>query len=233
MGGKESSVARPEPRTDAELAFGEIARAFQDRMPILRRVGAEQWPQPWDILRRPIDAPTRGQHVLAERGADEDDNDDTTRETSYTVVMVTDKYVYVRFNDTEDGAFVLCEQWALAQAKAGRHRAEMAREKARRAQLTRTQEAAAAFQAAAEAASPREVVGRDHKNEMVFLETTSIVRSVLRTQIFNGPWTGEAEPTISYWRRHTGNVAEYLPRQTTQYAIRIWAHAIEILDAIP
>ncbi len=64
----ESSIAQPEPRIDAELAFSEVARVFQDRATILQRVAAEQWPQPWGILRRPIDASTRGQHVLAERG---------------------------------------------------------------------------------------------------------------------------------------------------------------------
>jgi hypothetical protein len=58
--GEGSSVAQPEPRSDAELAFSEIARVYQDRATIFQRVGAEQWPQDWDILGRPVDAPTRG-----------------------------------------------------------------------------------------------------------------------------------------------------------------------------
>ena len=75
--------------------------------------------------------------------------------------MVTEKHVYVRLNNTENSSFVPCERWALEEAKEGRRRAETAREKARRAQLTRTQQSAMAFQAAAEAAKPREVIGRD------------------------------------------------------------------------
>jgi hypothetical protein len=112
--------------------------------------------------------------------------------------MVTADHVYVRLNDTEDGIFVPCEQWTLDQAKEGRRLAETAREEARSAQLIRVQQAAAAFQAAAEAASPRVCVGRDRTKELVFMESAGIVRSVLRTQLFNGPWIGQAEPNISY-----------------------------------
>ena len=40
--GEGSSVARPEPRSDSELAFSEIARVYQDRATCFQRVGAEQ-----------------------------------------------------------------------------------------------------------------------------------------------------------------------------------------------
>ncbi len=124
---------------------------------------------------------------MDERDADEEDDVEATQKTSYTVVMVTEKHVYVRLNNTEDSSFVPCERWTLKEAKEGQRRAETARDKARRAELTRTQQAAVAFQAAAEAAKPREVIGRDCTKELVFMESASFARSVLRTQLFNGP----------------------------------------------
>jgi hypothetical protein len=152
-----------------------------------------------DILGRPVDAPARGKHVLPERDVDEDDDAEATRQTFYTVVMVTEKHVYVRLNNTEDSSFVPCERWALEKVKKGRRRAETAREKARHAQLTRTQQAAMAFQAAAEAAKPREAIGRDCTKELVLLEWC-YVRSVPRTQLFDGPWIGQPEfHTLTYF----------------------------------
>jgi hypothetical protein len=66
-----------------------------------------------------------------------------------------------------------------------------------------------AFQAAAEAAKPREVIGRDCTKELVLMESaTTIVRSVLRTQLFNGPWIGQLEPFISYWSRCAGKLEQ-------------------------
>jgi hypothetical protein len=131
--GEGSNVAQSELRTDAELSFSEMARVFQYRHTILRRVGAEQWPQTADILGRPANAPTRGQIVLAASGASDENGEGAARATPYTVGMGTGDHGYVRRNDTEDDIFVPCEQWTLHQAKEGRCRAETAREKARSA----------------------------------------------------------------------------------------------------
>ncbi len=66
--GKESSVAQPEPRSDAELALSEISHVFQDRATILQHVGAEQRPQPWGVIRRPLDAQTKRDFCLGGGG---------------------------------------------------------------------------------------------------------------------------------------------------------------------
>jgi hypothetical protein len=147
------------------------------------------------------------------------DNEETTRDTSYEVVVVETEHEYVRLNVIDYCIFVPCEQWALAQAKAcgRRARAQSAQEAACPTELFLTQPAAAIHEAVAEAARLREFVGCDRTKERVLMESACVICSVPRKLFLVGLGqviqillshchrradNGELEPLLSREEKH-------------------------------